>query len=107
MEHRQQQKVRREWRALLYTRTVGAKRQKNVSPLRDTHVVLSRSPGVDPRPMELLYAVLLFLVTISVYLCNWHLVFRAKFKNFQIKKNQQLIVIYFLINFKIIIYKEN
>lgn len=74
MEDRQQQKVRREWRALLYTRTVGAKRQKNVSPLRDTHVVLNSSPGVDPRPIELLYAVLLFLVTISVYLCNWYLV---------------------------------
>lgn len=93
MEDRQQQKVRREWRALLYTRTVGAKRQKNVSPLRDTHVVLSSSPGVDPRPMELLYAVLLFLVTISVYLCNWYLVdIWTSIRNLRIFLNKKIAI---------------
>lgn len=74
-EHRQQQKVRREWRALSHTRTVGEKRQKNVSCLRDTHVVLSFSPGYAlayTGHVELLYVVLLFLMAISPFLCNWY-----------------------------------
>ena len=45
MKHRRQQKVRREWRALPYTRTVGEKRQENVFWFRDTHVVLGLAPG--------------------------------------------------------------
>lgn len=51
------------------------------------------SPGVDPRPMELLYAVLLFLVTISVYLCNWYLVdIWTSIRNLRIFLNKKIAI---------------